>query len=219
MAKTTTAKINSWFKSAVGRSMNPDHAFGLQCKDTIDDYAQHLYGTPWHISIKPGNGGKVFDNAPSEYWTKIKNNPKDPNLIPKKGDIVCYPGRASNAWFGHIAVVESASKVGVTVIQQDGFLQKPAHRKYISYASYLPMGWLRPKVSDQKPAAKPAPVKQKAVYVTVKKGWGLSHVAKAAGFKDAGQSSRWQAISKLNGNSDWRKFNAGLKPGQKVRVK
>ncbi len=67
------------------------------------------------------------------------------------------------------------------------------------------------------PKPKPAPAAKK--YITVQKGWGLSNVAQAAGFKDFGSSPRWAAIAKLNGSNDWKKFNNNLKPGQKVRVK
>lgn len=65
------------------------------------------------------------------------------------------------------------------------------------------------------PAPKPAGRK----YVTVKSGWGLSSVAKAAGMRDWFLPTAWSRIAKLNGSSNWRTFNAKLKPGQKVRVK
>lgn len=66
---------------------------------------------------------------------------------------------------------------------------------------------------------KPAPAPAKKVYIVVKPGWGLSNVARAAGFKDYGKDTRWAAIANLNGSGNWRTFNARLQPGQKVRVK
>lgn len=58
-----------------------------------------------------------------------------------------------------------------------------------------------------------------AQYVTVAAGWGLSSVAQAAGFSDAGTEGRWAAIAALNGSNNWRVFNASLKAGQSVRVR
>ena len=54
--------------------------------------------------------------------------------------------------------------------------------------------------------------------ITVQKGDGLSNIAKRAGYKDFGSASRWLAIAKLNGSSNWQTFNKNLKPGQKVKV-
>lgn len=55
-------------------------------------------------------------------------------------------------------------------------------------------------------------------YITVQKGWGLSNIATAAGYADAGSPSRWAAIAALNGTENWEEFNAHLQPGQVVRV-
>ncbi len=76
----------------------------------------------------------------------------------------------------------------------------------------VPGWWINP--GDNKTATA-----AKKVYVTVKAGWGLSNIAQAAGFKDAGSPDRWVAIAKLNGSKDWKDFNKKLKPGQKVMVK
>lgn len=71
------------------------------------------------------------------------------------------------------------------------------------------------KLVNQKMAAKT----KKPLYVTVKRNWGLSNVAKAAGYSDWGKSTRWAAIARLNGSSNWQLYNRNLRPGQKVRVK
>lgn len=210
MAETTQARIDGWMKTAVPRKMNPDKVLGLQCVDVWNDYAQTLYAVSWVKVCGTGNASSAFSRAPIEYWQKIQNNPKDANLIPKRGDVVCYPGKLANAWLGHIGVVEKADKAGVWIYQQDGFLQKPTNLIYIPYRNYLPQGWLRPRVKASAP---------KPEYVTVKAGWGLSNVALAAGYSDYAKDTRWTAIAKLNGSSDWKKFNKALKVGQKVRVR
>lgn len=58
-----------------------------------------------------------------------------------------------------------------------------------------------------------------AQYVTVQAGWGLSSVAQAAGYSDAGSEARWAAIAALNGSGNWQAYNASLKAGQSVRVR
>lgn len=59
----------------------------------------------------------------------------------------------------------------------------------------------------------------RSVYAIVRAGEGLSQVAKRYGYKDFGRPSRWQAMAVLNGESDWRHFNAHLQPGQKIRIR
>lgn len=169
MAKTTTAKRDAWLKTATGRKINPDHAFGFQCKDVIDDYGIKLYGKKLGVAVPLGNAATIFNRLHSNYWKKIKNDPKQPNQLPQKGDMIFWGAAAWNLWYGHCAVVVSADKNGVTVIQQDGILQTPAHRKRWSW-NRLPQGWARPNYETVKP-----PVKK--VYYTVKKNDNLSTIA------------------------------------------
>src|SRR5690554_1579514 len=110
----TKAKQDKWLASAAGRYMNPDNAYGYQCKDVADDYCIALFGN-WVNTVRPGNGKDVFNNANSTYFTKIKNNPNDPNQLPKRGDIINW-GASKAVPEGHVAVVLSATTSGVTVV-------------------------------------------------------------------------------------------------------
>lgn len=80
--------------------------------------------------------------------------------------------------------------------------------------AFLGAGWVI--VNPASGGAVPA---SNAQFVTVQAGWGLSSVAQAAGYSDAGTPARWAAIAALNGSNDWRGFNAGLKASQAVRVR
>jgi hypothetical protein len=157
----TKAAQDEWFANAVGRPMNPDQAFQLQCKDVADDYCMTLYGN-WVNTLRPGNGKDVFANSNPAFFQKILNNPNDPNLIPLRGDIIVYgPSRAVPE--GHVAVVESADIYGCTVIQQDGYLQYPARRARLSYV--LPngavcLGWIRPRLEPPKSLATPNQIQE-----------------------------------------------------------
>lgn len=155
----TKAAQDQWFAGAVGREMNPDNWAGLQCKDVADDYCQTLFGNwPNTIGAVGNDGAKVsFARANSNYFNKILNDWNNPYLIPERGDIIVY-GASRAVPEGHIAVVESADQYGVTVIQQDGYLQKPAFRARLPYV--LPngavcIGWLRPKLEPPKALASP----------------------------------------------------------------
>lgn len=70
---------------------------------------------------------------------------------------------------------------------------------------------------DRTPKQTPAPVENNAEYITVESGWGISHVAKQAGYMDYATAGRWDFIAKLNGHNDHSTFK--LTPGMKVKVK
>lgn len=80
----------------------------------------------------------------------------------------------------------------------------------------VPGWWINPGDNTQ-PAPQPAP--QSVEFITVERGWGLSSVAKAAGFSDFNLPDRWANIASLNGSGNWGEFNKHLVPGQRVRVR
>lgn len=153
--------IEAWFKTAIGRKMNYDSAYGLQCVDAVDTYAQDIFGVPWQTCVGGVGGAKeLLDVVPDAYWIRINNNPNDKNLIPQRGDVIVWEGVAGVNPYGHTAVVLSADHFGVDVIQQDGFApplqyvnnnwysNKPAHKARLAYwnagTGYV-SGWLRPR--------------------------------------------------------------------------
>lgn len=153
--------IEAWFKNAVGRKMNYDSAYGLQCVDAVDTYAQDIFGVPWQKCVGGVGGAKeLLDVVPDAYWIRIDNNPNDKNLIPQRGDVIVWAGVAGVNPYGHTAIVLSSDHFGVDVIQQDGFApplqfvnnnwysNKPAHKARLGYwnagTGYV-SGWLRPR--------------------------------------------------------------------------
>jgi hypothetical protein len=54
-------------------------------------------------------------------------------------------------------------------------------------------------------------------FVTVQKGWGISYVAKAAGYEDFASESRWDYIARLNGYPSWHQLF--LHPGDILKVR
>lgn len=71
---------------------------------------------------------------------------------------------------------------------------------------------------DRTPAPQPAPTPSAPVdTVVVQAGWGISHVAKAAGYADYGSEDRWNYLARLNGHADRSTFRLFANQVVKVR--
>ncbi|OXS81525.1 CHAP domain-containing protein [Kocuria marina subsp. indica] len=134
--------------------------------DLADSFAQTEFGVSWFKTLGGVNGAKqLMSTASATYFEKIWNDASRPDLIPRPGDIIIWGGSAINEW-GHVAVVKTATRDGVTVIQHDGFApplvwvpnpngqgggyysSKPAHLATLGYygeGTGMVSGWLRPK--------------------------------------------------------------------------
>ena len=171
-----------WFVQAVGRSLNYDGHYGLQCVDAVDAYAEDIFGVPWQTCVGGvGGANQLLDVAPDAYWIRYNNDPNDPNQLPQRGDVVVYAGDGYNQ-FGHTAVVLKATRDGMNLLQQDGFAaplqfvdnnwysNKPAHIAWLGYdqpGTGPMLGWLRPRpekikggtiATQSTGTTKPAPV-------------------------------------------------------------
>jgi hypothetical protein len=152
----TTTLQEQWFKTAVGRAINPDRAYGLQCVDVADDYAMAIFpGKSWQETIGGVGGAREFAGRNNRYFKWIANIPGNLANIPQRGDLIVYDGVPANP-YGHVAVVLSATAQTATVVQQDGFLQNAAHVATLPYwgpGTGACSGWLRPLVSEPAKAA------------------------------------------------------------------
>lgn len=126
--------------------MNPDGAYGYQCKDVADDYCLALFGS-WVDTIRPGDAKFAYYNASPDYFEKVENTPEG---VPPRGAIICWNGSMGGG-FGHIAVVLRADKNSFDVVEQNGFTKtRPAYEA--SYSTYQHViGWLIPKGGDVTP--------------------------------------------------------------------
>ncbi|WKK71437.1 CHAP domain-containing protein [Rathayibacter oskolensis] len=178
-----TRKQEAWLTSAPGKSFNPDNAYGLQCKDVADAYAIELFGN-WVNTIRPGDGRNVFANANPLYFDKIAQNWNDPNLIPQRGDVINW-GASKAVPEGHVAVVLSATPSSVTVVQQDGYAQRPASVATLGYVlgnGARVIGWLRPKLEEENMTATidDSAVVQLRIINSEVKGWNIDEVHSGA---------------------------------------
>ena len=146
-------KIESYISTAVGRAINPDNAYGLQCVDVADDYAEQIFGLPWQQTIGGVGGAREFKGRTNAYFTWIENVVGDESSIPQRGDLAVWDGDNLNP-YGHVALVLSATPDAITVIQQDGFLQTAAHvatLPYVITGAGPCLGWLRPNLAAPAP--------------------------------------------------------------------
>lgn len=164
--------------------------------------------------IRPGAWGNAID-----YWTRpnstmLKYYVKVPGSKVRAGDFVVLWGHTGNP-YGHIGVATGRSNTSsVEILEQNGSTGNGSGTGGDAIRTrYVPRSRVAGLIRRKSTTAP----KQ---YVTVQRGWGLSNVAKTAGFKDWFLPTRWAYISKLNtGSLNWAKFNASLKPGQRVRVR
>lgn len=144
----TNATQEAWLRSAPGRSINPDNAYGLQCVDVADDYADAIFpGVGWQGSIGGVAGARDFFGRSNAYVKWVPNVVGDANSIPQRGDIIVWNGNGGSNPYGHVAVVLEADANSVLVVQQDGFTQVPAfvgRLKYDQPGTGPCLGWLRP---------------------------------------------------------------------------
>lgn len=132
--------------------------------------------------------------------------------------------KAGNRFGTHFCLVEKI--VGNTVYIVDSW-----DGKVKKASDYGPItGWASYKdITPQpvKPPAKPAPKPQPkpaastgpnydGVSITIQPGWGISHAAKAAGYPDFANLSRWDQIAKLNGHANASTFK--VQAGQRIKV-
>lgn len=165
----TNPEILEWIRTAPGVGMNPDGAYGYQCVDLANQYAMDIFGIPWRTAMTGVTGARqLLDAASDEYFIRTDNDPNNPNLIPKAGDLVVFNGTGfgpnSINPYGHVALVVSADVNGMDVIQQDGFTNtRPAHKArlpYVGVGTGPVSGWLTPrenKIVGYKAPTPPAP--------------------------------------------------------------
>lgn len=131
-------------------------------------------------------------------------------LPPSNNCIVKFTGLSG---FGtHFCLVKDAAR-GIIIDSWDG---KEKH--WSTYNN--PDVWAEYADRSPAPAPKPAPTPAPSVpadHLKVEAGWGLSHVAKAAGYEDWREESRWDYLARINGHADRHSFR--LSPNQIVRVR
>ena len=132
-----------------------DGVADYQCADVAKAYADQVWGVRYRaFGLGKTIGGVInaFYNYPDSFIYHdevelIKNDPSDPNQIPRQGDMPIWdfiPGLTTK--FGHIAVVDSADKAGFTSIDQNWGTDQV---KLIRHTYKGVLGWLRKRTLNQ----------------------------------------------------------------------
>lgn len=130
----------SWVNSSLGKSYDFDHAYGVQCFDYVNQYAQTNFGT--HFS-----GGVALDLMKTGNVNGFKVIHKTGSAIPQAGDIVVFD--VSGNGVGHTGVVISANSSSITWADENFNNVKSTVKHTATYASLQSwgmniVGWVRP---------------------------------------------------------------------------
>lgn len=126
-----------------GQPIDVDHAYGAQCWDLVELYAEQVLGVPkhpWAITLGPEEAAKeawtVFDAHLQQYFDKV------PKGQEQRGDIMVYDGHGIYTE-GHIAVCLGNGQAFEQNADPDG---SPAH--VATRANTYLLGSLRLKGED-----------------------------------------------------------------------
>lgn len=134
--------FNKWVKENLGKSIDYDGVYGVQCVDLAKHYIKNVLGiTPESI----GNAIEYYNKRKtSEYLTKnFKWIDNTPEFIPKKGDLCVFTSKSGN---GHISVATGEGTTSYFYSYDQNFPKakhEPMTEIKHSYTSFL--GVLRPK--------------------------------------------------------------------------
>ena len=122
-----------WALSQIGKSIDYDGVYGVQCVDLIKAYYSYL-----GVNAVKGNGCDYITNALPSGWQRIKNTP---DFIPQPGDIAVWTS-AVGGGYGHVGIVISGGlREFVSVDQNWG--GKSARKVTHNYSGFW--GVIRPK--------------------------------------------------------------------------
>ena len=105
----------NWLNAQNGKKLDFDSMYGIQCVDGFNYYYQFLTGRNPYSDGYGVPGAKDLWNVPTSRFTKVANNPNDPNQYPQAGDILIY----SVGTYGHVNMCLSADSKGLTTIGQN----------------------------------------------------------------------------------------------------
>lgn len=154
---TLQQRFDTWYSTALGRGFDLDGAWGRQCFDLYNDYAQYIFGKPYREVVPMVlYAYQIFDSADPALYTKVLNTPDG---IPPKGAVIIFK-KAINGYAGHVAIDRGGSTATkVNVIQQDGgtvtytasgsVLNPGAPASNATFDYTHVHGWLIPKTTEE----------------------------------------------------------------------
>lgn len=134
--------FNKWVKENLGKGIDYDGTYGVQCVDLAKHYIKNVLGV---IPQSIGNAIEYYNKRKtSEYLTKnFKWIDNTAEFIPKKGDLCVFTSKSGN---GHISVATGEGTTSYFYSYDQNFPKakhEPMTKIKHSYTSFL--GVLRPK--------------------------------------------------------------------------
>lgn len=132
----------NWQNQQIGKALDYDKSYGVQCVDYFNFYFLYLTGVNPYSSGYGVAGAKDLWNVPTSRFTKVANNPADANQLPQPGDILIYGAGT----YGHVNVCLSADANGLTTTgENEGGRNEPVQKITRSWAAVMNLkliGWL-----------------------------------------------------------------------------
>lgn len=124
----------------LGKDLDVDHAYGKQCVDLANKYAQVVWGAPYF----KGNGAVDFWNTyDKRFWTPIANS-TETNNHPNPGDVVIWKmnAHAGTGIYGHVAICLSSTAQLMHLYSQNYPTGAPCSLLNLGFDGVV--GWLAP---------------------------------------------------------------------------
>ena len=131
---------NKW----LGKVIDYDGHYGAQCFDLANQWILEVAGVPPLITLIKASD--IFRRPegimPSTVrYERIINTPE---AVPEQGDIIVWDNAFWNGKYGHVAIVESATKDSCVVLQQNGLNPNEGVRIVNwNFHTHNALGWLR----------------------------------------------------------------------------
>lgn len=135
-------KMDQWVKKNIGKAIDYDNTYGVQCVDLIKHFVKNVLG------VEPQSIGNAIDyynkRKTSKYLTSnFKWIDNTPDFVPQKGDVCVF---TSKSGFGHISVATGEGTTSYFYSYDENYpksLHEPMTKIKHTYSSFL--GVLRPK--------------------------------------------------------------------------
>ncbi|MBQ8966210.1 CHAP domain-containing protein [Ruminococcus sp.] len=146
--------FDEYFAARVGKKIDYDGNYGVQCFDLANDYAVKVVGGKQFIGMGAYEIYTNFANQPAhELYERIPNTP---DFVPKKGDIMVW-GTTLGKW-GHVAVCNGKGDTTWFESYDQNWTGRNEGVTLVRHNYKSVLGVLRPK-NQERVLGKPADVK------------------------------------------------------------
>lgn len=134
--------FDEYFKNRVGKGIDFDGNYGVQCFDLANDYSAKVLGGKQFIGMWAYEIYTNYDSQPSKaLYERIANTP---SFIPKKGDIMVW-AKSLNGKAGHVAICTGKGNASYFYSYDQNWQGKNDPITLVKHSYSHVLGVLRPK--------------------------------------------------------------------------